>query len=81
MAGDFAGTASEPVDPFAFLPRVGCVVHVLAGAESEVMPPGAARRFAAAIPNGRVEIADGVGHHVELEAPELVAARIRELVG
>ena len=71
---------SEPVDPFAFLPRVGCAVHVMAGSESDVMPPEAARRFVAAIPNGSVEIVDGVGHHVELEAPELVAACIRELV-
>ena len=30
---------SEPVDPFAFLPRVGCAVHVMAGSESDVMPP------------------------------------------
>ena len=72
---------SEPVDPFTFLPRARWPVHVMAGSESDVMPPEAARRFAAAIPNGSVEIVDGVGHHVELEAPELVAIRVRELVG
>lgn len=71
--------ATERVDPFAFLGDVRCRVHVMAGAKSEVMPPEAARRFAAAIPGATVELVAGVGHHVELEAPELVAARIREL--
>ena len=71
--------ASEPVEPFAFLPQVRCPVHVLAGARSAVMPPESARRFAGAIPGATLEIVDGVGHHVELEAPELVAERIRSL--
>ena len=68
--------ATEPVDPFAFLGRVPCPVHVLAGSESRVMPPDSARRFAEAIPEGTAEIVDGAGHHVELEAPDLVAERI-----
>ena len=68
--------ATEPVDPFAFLGRVPCPVHVLAGSESHVMPPDSARRFAEAIPEGTAEIVDGAGHHVELEAPHLVAERI-----
>ena len=72
--------ATEPVDPFAFLAGVRCRVHVMAGAESEVMPPEAAERFTAAIPGATLELVDGVGHHVELEAPERVAARIRQLV-
>jgi pimeloyl-ACP methyl ester carboxylesterase len=71
--------ASEPVDPFAFLRRVSCPVQVLAGAQSDVMPPERARRFADAIPGAALELVDDVGHHVELEAPELVARRIREL--
>ena len=68
--------ATEPVDPFAFLGGVRCPAHVMAGSESEVMPPERARRFTDAIPGGTVEIVDGAGHHVELDAPELVAARI-----
>jgi pimeloyl-ACP methyl ester carboxylesterase len=68
--------ATEPVDPFGFLGSVRCHAHVLAGSESHVMPPDSARRFAEAIPGGTSEIADGAGHHVELEAPELVAKRI-----
>jgi pimeloyl-ACP methyl ester carboxylesterase len=69
--------ATEPVDPFAFLGRVPCQAHVLAGSESAVMPPHRARRFADAIPGGTLELVEGVGHHVELEAP----ARIAELAG
>lgn len=72
--------ATEPVDPFEFLSAVPCSTCVMAGAESEVMPPDSAEKFAAAIPGAVLELVDGVGHHVELEAPERVAARIRELV-
>ena len=72
--------APEPVDPFVFLSSVRCRVHVQAGSESDVMPPDAARRFAAAIPDATVEIVEGAGHHPELEAPERVAAALRRLV-
>jgi pimeloyl-ACP methyl ester carboxylesterase len=72
--------ATEPVDPFSFLPRVRCAVHVIAGRDSVVMPPASAERFAGAIPDARLELIDGVGHHVELEAPQRVAATIRSLV-
>ena len=77
--GDRRVLATEPVAPFAFLGKVRCPVTVIAGAESPVMPPAAARLFAAAIPGATLELLDGVGHHVELEAPELVAERIRLL--
>jgi pimeloyl-ACP methyl ester carboxylesterase len=70
---------TEPVDPFAFLSGVRCRALVMAGSESDVMPPDSAERFAAAIPAAVLEIVEGVGHHVELEAPERVAARILEL--
>ena len=68
--------APEPVDPFAFLGRVACPVHVMAGSESEVMPPESARRFAEAIPDATLELVAEAGHHPELDAPELVAQRI-----
>lgn len=71
--------ATEPVDPFAFLGRVPCPVQVIAGAESTVMPPERARAFAEAIPDAALELVDGAGHHVELEAPARVATRILEL--
>lgn len=72
--------ASEPVDPFAFLPQVRCPVHVMAGSLSDVMPPDQARRFAAAVSGATLEGVADVGNHVELEAPGLAASRIRELV-
>jgi pimeloyl-ACP methyl ester carboxylesterase len=68
--------ATEPVDPFEFLGRVCCPTQVIAGSESEVMPPESARRFADAIPGATVEVVDGAGHHVELDAPELLAERM-----
>lgn len=71
--------ATEPVDPFAFLSHVSCPVYVVAGAESAVMPPASARRFAEAIPGATWEVVDGTGHHVELDAPGLVAERIHAL--
>jgi 3-oxoadipate enol-lactonase len=69
--------ATEPVDPFAFLPDVRCSVEVMAGADSDVMLPEAARTFADAIPGATLELIDGIGHHVELEAPDRVALAIR----
>lgn len=71
---------TEPIDPFAFLSDVPCAARVMAGSESAVMPPDSAERFATAIPGAVLELVDGVGHHVELEAPERVAAQILELV-
>jgi pimeloyl-ACP methyl ester carboxylesterase len=68
--------ATDPVDPYAFLGRVRGPTHVIAGSESDVMPPDKAHRFADAIPGGTVEIVEGAGHHVELDVPELVAERI-----
>ena len=43
------------------------------------MPPAKARRFAEAIPGATLELVEGAGHHVELEAPQLVAERILEV--
>lgn len=71
--------ATEPVEPFGFLGDVPCPVRVLAGTESAVMPPERARAFAEAIPGASLELVDGAGHHVELDAPALVAARILEV--
>jgi pimeloyl-ACP methyl ester carboxylesterase len=69
--------ATEPADPFAFLENVDCPVQVMAGAASDVMPPRSAGRFAAAIQGATLELIDGVGHHVELQAPDRVALAIR----
>ena len=76
---DRAVLDSEAVDPFPFLGDVPCPTHVMAGSLSDVMPPESARRFAEAIPGATLELVEGAGHHLELERPELVAERIREL--
>jgi esterase len=78
---DRRALATEPVDPFAFLADVSCPARIMAGTESDVMPPAAAERFAAEIPHGVLELVVGVGHHVELEAPERVARAIRAAFG
>ena len=70
---------TEPVDPFAFLSDVRCPTRVMAGSQSDVMPPDKAHRFAEAIPGATLELVEGAGHHVELEAPQIVAERILEL--
>jgi pimeloyl-ACP methyl ester carboxylesterase len=70
---------TEPVDPFAFLSGVRCPIHVMAGSQSDVMPPERARSFAEAIPGATVKVVEGAGHHVELDAPGIVAERILEL--
>jgi pimeloyl-ACP methyl ester carboxylesterase len=64
-----------------FLGDVACPVQVIAGVESDVMSPAAAARVAATIPGATLELIDGVGHHVQLEAPERVARAIRAAVG
>jgi pimeloyl-ACP methyl ester carboxylesterase len=73
--------ATEPVDPFVFLGDVECPVQVMAGAESDVMPSASARGFANAIPGATLELIAGVGHHVELGAPDRVARAIRAALG
>ena len=70
---------TEPVDPFAFLSDVRCPTRVMAGSQSDVMPPDKARRFSEAIPGATLELVESAGHHVELEAPQIVAERILEL--
>jgi pimeloyl-ACP methyl ester carboxylesterase len=61
------------------LAGVRCLAHVIAGSQSNVMPPDKARPFAEAMPAGALELVPGAGHHVELEAADLIAARILEL--
>ena len=71
-----AAFAERSRDATQRVEHVRCRAEVLAGSESEVMPLDSARRFAEALPGATVEVIDGAGHHVELDAPELVAERI-----
>lgn len=77
--GDRRVLATERVDPYAFLSDVRCDTRIMSGSASDVMPPDSATRFAAAIPGAVLEVVNGVGHHVELDAAEQVARRILEL--
>jgi pimeloyl-ACP methyl ester carboxylesterase len=55
------------------LKEVRASTLVLFGAEDKVAPPGNAELLGAQIPESRIEILDGVGHFLSLEAPEVVA--------
>ncbi|MEA2687007.1 MAG: hypothetical protein QOE93_2202 [Actinomycetota bacterium] len=63
-------------DGFARLPAVGCPVVVAAGDREEAMSRDVTDRQAAALPNGRVEIFPGLGHHGPMEVPPTVAASL-----
>ncbi|MFJ8888804.1 alpha/beta fold hydrolase [Streptomyces sp. NPDC102402] len=54
---------------------------VIAGAEDRLTPPVHARAIAAALPNGLgLTELEGMGHMTPVEAPEVVTAKLRELV-
>ena len=57
---------------FARLGQLDCPVLVLAGGDASP-PAGWAERAAAAIPGGRFQRVDAVGHFGPLEAPDLLA--------
>jgi pimeloyl-ACP methyl ester carboxylesterase len=50
---------------------------VVVGAQDELLPVEEARRIAASAPNGRLEVVEGAGHLVNLDAPE----RFNEVLG
>jgi pimeloyl-ACP methyl ester carboxylesterase len=51
---------------------------VIWGGEDRLLPPEHGRRLAALIPGARVEILDGVGHVVPLEAPGAFARLVAD---
>jgi len=62
----------------AELPAVGQPALVLQGARDALVPPAAARRLAAALPDARLEIMRGCGHAPFLSQPERVAQTLSE---
>lgn len=46
---------------------------VIVGSQDKLTPPRLARRIAGALPNGRLEVVDGAGHQLMLEAPGALA--------
>jgi hypothetical protein len=51
---------------------IGCR-RLTSGSEPATRPP------AGSVPDAKLELVEGVGHHIELEAPEQVTVLIREL--
>ncbi len=66
-------------DAFDDLDRVTCPTTVAAGALAAGSPSGFADAVAERLPAGRLHRDDSLGHFGPLEAPELVAGRIREV--
>ena len=61
------------------LGEVHCPVLVLAGTESDTYRPEDAARLAGRLPGGRFRLAEGTGHFLPMERPELVVAAIEEV--
>lgn len=59
-----------PVDPWPFLPRIGCPALVVHGEASTIMDAETCGRVAAAIPHGRAVTLPGAHHHLIVEEPE-----------
>jgi len=66
-------------DPRPFLPALTMPVTVVTGEADGLAPPDAARRLAAAVPDGRLVLIPDCGHMAPLEAPAAVAAEINAL--
>ncbi len=60
------------------LPRLQAECLFLTGSNDRTVPPVSAVEAAARMPNAQVESFDGLGHLMHEEAPERVAARIRD---
>lgn len=63
------------------LAEVTCPVLVVAGSDSDTYPPGQAESLAGRIPGAEAEWVDGTGHFLPMERPEIVAQRVRTMVG
>lgn len=64
-------------DGFSRLPQVRCPVTVARGARSSALEAAVVDAQVAALPHGRVETFDGLGHFGPMEDPAAVARRIR----
>ena len=61
----------------ALLPRIVCPVRILWGARDALIPLRHGRLLADGIAGASLEVVDGVGHLLPLEAPERFAAAVR----
>jgi 3-oxoadipate enol-lactonase/4-carboxymuconolactone decarboxylase len=62
------------------LGEIGVPVLAVAGAADQVTPPGLLREVAEGVRDGRLVVLDDVAHQAPAEAPERVAALVREHV-
>ncbi|MDQ6522762.1 alpha/beta fold hydrolase [Nocardioides sp. LHD-245] len=60
------------------LAEVGVPLLAVAGADDVATPPDVLGAIASGVPDGRLEVLDGVGHLAPYEAPERVAALLRD---
>ena len=63
-------------DGFSRLGEVGCDVVVALGGDSPAIGADVARAQVAALPHGRLEVFDDLGHFGPLEDPDAVAAAV-----
>ena len=65
--------ARQPVDGWTLLPRISAPTLLVRGELSPIMPKEMAERMLAAIPNARLVTMPGVYHHLVLDAPDVFA--------
>ncbi len=56
------------------LGRVACPVLIVRGAQSAILTEEGANTFADELPDARVEVVEGAGHHVHIDQPEATLA-------
>jgi pimeloyl-ACP methyl ester carboxylesterase len=54
---------------------------VVWGGDDSFVPTSHAAAYGKNLPNASVEIIDGCGHAVQLEAPDVVAGKVTEFLG
>lgn len=83
---DQAGQArimwERPYDPSLTrrLHHIACPCTVLWGSVDRILPPEHGRVLAELIPGATIQIAEGAGHLVSIDAPNLVADTVRSLL-
>ncbi|GGM04979.1 aldolase/citrate lyase family protein [Nakamurella endophytica] len=75
-----AAQATRP-DSLPLLPGMALPVLVVGGADDDVCPPDRQRELADGIPGARLVVLPGAGHHLPGQAPDELAAAIRDLLG
>lgn len=73
--------AGMRLDPWPYLPRVGCPVLVLRGGQSETFSVAAAERLARLVPRCRLVTFPDASHFVLMERPEEVAEEVLRFLG